>query len=91
MDFCSNPFCVRNPKSKTIRHNGNLFQTRLDVRELPIDPAYHLRQATTLIRLAQATRDTETAAALMRLANEHTALAEKATVGRERRKTDAER
>jgi hypothetical protein len=68
-----------------------LFQTRSEVRDLAIDPAYHLRQATTLIRLAQATRDTKTAAALMRLANEHTALAEKAGHGRDRRKTDTER
>ena len=37
---------------------------------------YHRRQAETLIRLAQSTKDSETASALMRLAAEHNALAE---------------
>jgi hypothetical protein len=41
------------------------------------DSDYHRRQAATLIRLAQTTRDQETSAALMRLAAEHTELAEK--------------
>ena len=36
---------------------------------------YHRRQADTLIRLASSTRDPETAAALMRLAAEHTGMA----------------
>jgi hypothetical protein len=39
---------------------------------------YHRKQAQVLIQLAQSTRDPETAAALMRLAAEHTALADKA-------------
>jgi len=39
---------------------------------------YHRRQAATLIRLANSTRDPETATALMRLAAEHNALAEEA-------------
>ena len=39
---------------------------------------YHRRQAATLTRLAQSTRDPETAATLMRMAAEHTTLAEKA-------------
>jgi hypothetical protein len=39
---------------------------------------YHRRQAETLIRLANSTRDPETATALMRLAAEHNALAEEA-------------
>jgi hypothetical protein len=39
-------------------------------------PAYHRRQADTLIRLASSTRDPDTAAALMKLAAEHNHLAE---------------
>lgn len=39
---------------------------------------YHRSQAEKLIRLAQTTRDPETAAALMKLAAEHTLLEEKA-------------
>jgi len=41
------------------------------------DSDYHHRQAAALIRLAQTTRDQETSVALMRLAAEHTQLAEK--------------
>ena len=41
---------------------------------------YHHRQAQTLIRLADSTRDPETAAALMRLAADHTTLAERQPV-----------
>jgi hypothetical protein len=37
---------------------------------------YHHKQAETLIRLAQSTRDPDTASALMRLAAEHRALTE---------------
>jgi len=43
---------------------------------LAIENDYHHRQAATLIRLAQATRDPDTAVALMRLAAEHIARAE---------------
>jgi hypothetical protein len=43
---------------------------------LAIDRSYHRRQAATLVRLAQTTRDQETASALMRLAAEHIDLAE---------------
>jgi hypothetical protein len=39
-------------------------------------PAYHRRQAETLIRLAGSTRDPDTAASLMKLAAEHNQLAE---------------
>jgi hypothetical protein len=39
---------------------------------------YHRRQVVVLVQLAQSTRDPETAAALMRLASEHTRLAEEA-------------
>jgi hypothetical protein len=40
---------------------------------------YHRRQAEKLIRLAQTTRDPETASALMRLAAEHRLLEERAS------------
>lgn len=40
------------------------------------DSEYHRRQAAVLIKLAQTTRDTDTAVALMRLAAEHTELAD---------------
>jgi len=43
------------------------------------DSEYHHRQAAVLIKLAQATRDHDTAASLMRLAAEHTELAEGST------------
>ncbi len=55
----------------------------LDIRKLARgaamsqDSDYHRRQAAALIRLAQTTRDQETSVALMRLAAEHTELAEK--------------
>jgi hypothetical protein len=39
---------------------------------------YHRRQADVLTRLAHSTRDPETAASLMRLAAEHTMLADEA-------------
>jgi len=50
----------------------------LSTPAVPEASKYHQRQAETLTRLAQTTRDSETASALMRLAAEHTALAEKA-------------
>jgi hypothetical protein len=37
---------------------------------------YHRRQAATLVRLAQTTRDQDTAAALMQLASQHIQQAE---------------
>lgn len=43
---------------------------------LALDSDYHRRQAATLIRFAQTTRDPDTSAALMRLAAEHIELAE---------------
>jgi hypothetical protein len=46
---------------------------------LALSADYHRRQAAQLIRLAQTTRDQDTAANLMRLAAEHIALAEEAT------------
>ena len=49
------------------------------------DVEYHRNQAVTLIRLAQETRDQETARALMRLASEHTALVEEGMRGRDKR------
>jgi hypothetical protein len=43
--------------------------------EMP-EAVYHRRQAEILIRLAQSTTDQETSRQLMRLAAEHTALAD---------------
>jgi hypothetical protein len=40
---------------------------------------YHHRQARTILLLAASTRDRDTAAALIKLAGEHTALANAAT------------
>jgi hypothetical protein len=40
------------------------------------EAVYHRRQAEILVRLAQATSDQETSRQLMRLAAEHTALAD---------------
>ncbi len=50
---------------------------------------YHQRLVAILTRLAQTTRDPDTASALMRLAAEHTAQAEHAA--EENRKPDQER
>lgn len=44
---------------------------------MPRDSVYHQTQAAILTRLAQTTRDPNTASALMRLAAEHTAQAER--------------
>ena len=38
---------------------------------------YHRRQAQTLVRLANSTRDPDTATQLMKLAAEHTAMADR--------------
>jgi hypothetical protein len=43
---------------------------------------YHRRQASTLTRLAESTRDPDTARALMRLAAEHTAIADGAPIAK---------
>jgi hypothetical protein len=43
-----------------------------------INPEYHHRQAATLTRLAQTTRDPDTAKALLRIAAEHVERADEA-------------
>jgi hypothetical protein len=45
---------------------------------VPPNSDYHRRQAATLVQLAQNTRDSNTASALMRMAAEHITLAEEA-------------
>ena len=47
-------------------------------KTLPISSDYHHRQAATLTRLAQTTRDPDTAKALLRIAADHIARAEEA-------------
>ena len=49
--------------------------SRMPEMEMP-EAVYHRRQAEILVRLAQATSDQETSRQLMRLAAEHTALAD---------------